>query len=430
MTQKDIIAKRLQKLPAPLPRIIYLARDLAKERGVSVYVVGGFVRDLLLGIENFDVDIVVERKGIDFAYQLASALDAKVIKHRAFGTATITTKDGTKIDIATSRQEFYPAPAALPRVAEGNIKDDLARRDFTVNALACHIDVGRFGEIVDFFNGTGDLKKKRIRFLHEKSFIDDPTRIIRAVRFEQRFGFHIDATTARFIRRAKEKKMLEKVGKHRLRDEIILLFKEQEPYKIVRRLATLYNLTFIDSGLALRGDLKKKFAALRMMPRRFQAMAGRKRDLELWLMYLSLFVSVLSNRKLRRFLHAYAFRRTEALRMLSFKKECARLQKQLSKKSLSALRLHALLDSLSYEVIMLVYALSQKRSIKQRINEFFVEHHHKKLTITGHDLVSLGLTPGPAFRAVFKKIFRAKINGTVHSRAEELALARKLIMGA
>lgn len=430
MKQKDILITRLRKLPTPLLRIIYCSRDLAKRQAVGVYLVGGFVRDLLLGVENLDLDLVVEREGIDFAYRLASLFDAQLIKHRAFGTATITTKDGIKIDIATSRKEYYPAPAALPRVTGGSIEDDLSRRDFTINALACHIDSERFGELVDFFDGIGDLRKKRIQFLHEKSFIDDPTRIIRAVRFEQRLGFRIDATTARFIRLAKKEKMLERVHKHRLRDELILVFKEKEPYKLVRRLDTLYNLTFVDPGLALRSDLKNKFDSIRTMPRRFQQIVVHKRGLELWLMYLSLFVSVLGGRQLHNFLRAYAFRRTEAIRILSFKKEFVRLKKQLSKKSLSSLKLHALLDPLSYEVIMLIDALSGKKIVRQRIKEFFVEYHHKKITITGHDLLSLGLKPGPGFRVIFRKVFRAKINGTVHNRREELALARKIIKSA
>lgn len=427
MIKKDTMVERLKKLPASLRRIIFLSRDLAKKRAVGVYVVGGFVRDLLLGVENFDLDIVVEREGIDFAYRLASLLGAHVTKHRAFGTATITKKDGMKIDIATSRKEHYPTPAALPRVAKGSIEDDLFRRDFTINALACHIDFERFGELVDFFDGVGDLKKKRIRFLHEESFVDDPMRIIRAVRFEQRFGFHIEKKTARFIRLAKEKKMLKKVHKHRLRDELILIFKEKEPYKVLRRLDTLYNLTFVDSGLVMRGDMKKKFCSIQRTHRLFEQTIVHRRVLELWLMYLSLFVSVLGCRKLKDFLHAYAFRRTEAIKIVSFKKEFGRLEKQLSKKLLSAVKLHALLDYLSYEVVMLTYALSRKQIAKQRIKEFFSQHHHKKLSITGEDLLSFGLKPGPRFRTIFREVFRAKINGRVSNRQEELALAKKII---
>ncbi|MDD5356312.1 MAG: hypothetical protein PHY56_07250, partial [Candidatus Omnitrophica bacterium] len=185
MMKKDLIIKRINKLPAQLQRIIFICRDLAAREKIDVYLVGGFVRDLLLGVDNFDLDIVVEKNGIDFAYKLSKILGAHIIKHRAFGTATITQKDGFKIDIATSRKESYLEPAALPLVSAGNIQDDLLRRDFTINAIACHIDFEKFGQLVDVCCGIKDLRKGYVRFLHEKSFIDDPTRIIRAVRFEQ-----------------------------------------------------------------------------------------------------------------------------------------------------------------------------------------------------------------------------------------------------
>ena len=259
MIKKDTISRRLNKLPKRLLRIIFLVRDLACKQNVGVYLVGGFVRDLLLAVENFDLDIVVEKDGIDFAYKLSSMLDAGVVKHRAFGTATITKKDGFKIDIATSRKEFYPQPAVLPLVSQGSIQDDLFRRDFTINAMACHIDFEKFGQLVDIFGGLRDLKERCIRFLHNKSFIDDPTRIIRATRFEQRFGFNIDRNTLHFIKQAKKLKMLEKVQKHRIRDELILIFKERRPYKILKRLRQIYNLSFIDKNIKLRSNFKKVF---------------------------------------------------------------------------------------------------------------------------------------------------------------------------
>ncbi|MFC1646629.1 polynucleotide adenylyltransferase, partial [Candidatus Omnitrophota bacterium] len=160
IVNKELIIKRLNRLPPELLHVIFLSRNLAKIQKVGVYLVGGFVRDLILGVENFDLDIVVEKDGIEFAYKLSRILDAHVLKHRAFGTATITTKDGLKIDIATCRKEFYPEPAVLPVVSKGSIEDDLFRRDFTINAMACHIDFERFGQFVDILGGLEDLKKK------------------------------------------------------------------------------------------------------------------------------------------------------------------------------------------------------------------------------------------------------------------------------
>lgn len=427
MIKKDIIISRLNKLPKSLQNIIFLARDLAKEQNMDVYLVGGFVRDLILGVKNFDLDIVVEKDGIDFAYKLSSKLDASIVKHRAFGTATITKKDGFKIDIATCRKEFYPQPAALPLVSQGSIQNDLFRRDFTINAMACHIDFKNFGQLLDLFGGLRDLKEGRICFLHENSFIDDPTRIIRAIRFEQRFGFNIDRKTLYFIKLAKKLKMLELVQKHRIRDELILIFKEKRPYKILKRLRQIYNLNFIDKNIVLRSNLKRVFYNLDKTCFWFENYFPHRRKLDIWLMYLMAFLYPLRLRSLRVLLKKYAFHSGQVKRIISFKKEFAKIDKNLSKEKLSIIKLHSLLHHLSYEVIILAFIFSKKQKTKQRIKEFFLKYHQKKLIITGDDLLSLGIKPSPEFKKIFKEVFRAKINGKIHSREEELSFVKKII---
>ncbi|MBL7197851.1 MAG: CCA tRNA nucleotidyltransferase [Candidatus Omnitrophica bacterium] len=427
MIKKESIIKQLNKLPSKLLHVIFLSRNLAKIQKVGVYLVGGFVRDLLLGVENFDLDIVVEKDGIDFAYKLSRILDAHVVKHRAFGTATITKKDGLKIDIATSRKEFYPAPAALPIVSKGSIEDDLFRRDFTINAMACHIDFEKFGQFVDISGGLKDLKEGRIRFLHEGSFIDDPTRIIRAVRFEQRFKFRIDSKTLRFIKQAEKLKMLEKVQKHRNRDEIILIFKERDPYRILRRFKQIYNLTFIDKNIKLSKDFKRIFSSIDKTCIWFQNNFSQRRSLDIWLMYLIVFLHPLSLKLLQQFLNTYAFYRGDTKRIISFKKEFSKIDNNLSKKKLSVIRSHNILHSLSYEVIILVSVMSKSQKTKQRIKDYFLRHHHKKLSITGDDLLSLGIEPGPKFRKIFQMVFRKKINDKIHTREEELEFVKKII---
>ncbi|MDD5006141.1 MAG: hypothetical protein PHS93_06540 [Candidatus Omnitrophica bacterium] len=427
MIQKGLLIKRLNSLPLELQHIIFLSRNLARIEKIGVYLVGGFVRDLLLGVDNFDLDIVVEKDGIEFAYKLSRILDGTVVKHKAFGTATITKKNGSKIDIATSRKEFYPAPAALPVVNEGGIEDDLFRRDFSINAMACHIDFEKFGRLVDRFNGLKDLKDGRIRCLHEESFIDDPTRIIRAVRFEQRLGFHIDKDTLRLIKQARNLGMLEKVQKHRIRDELILVFKEKNPYKVLRRLKQIYNLTFIDRHIKLNRDCKKVFFNLNKACVRFQHSFPQRRPLDIWLMYLMFFLSPIKLRFLQRILGKYAFCCGDTKRIISFNKEFRKIDKNLSKKKLSAAGLHSILSPLSYEVILLTLALSKRQRTKQRIQDFFVKHHHKKLTITGGDLLSLGIKPGPKFKKLFQVVLRAKINGKIHNREEELGFVKKII---
>jgi len=203
---------------------------IADKLKVKAYMVGGPVRDKLLGISNYDLDFVIEGDGIKFAQALNKVLKGKLTTYRAFGTATIES-DGRRIDIVTARREFYKHPAAYPDVAPGAIKDDLFRRDFTINAMAMALNKEDFGELVDFYNGRKDLKKGVIRVLHDKSFMDDPTRIFRAVRFSVRFGFRIEPRTKRLIREAVLDGLLGEVNAGRIRKEIELFLREKDPKK-------------------------------------------------------------------------------------------------------------------------------------------------------------------------------------------------------
>ncbi|MFH1622099.1 MAG: hypothetical protein ABIA97_03140 [Candidatus Omnitrophota bacterium] len=429
MIKKEFIIKKINNLPSELVHLIFLTRNLANIQKVGVYLVGGFVRDLILGVKNFDLDIVVERDGIDFAYKLSRILNAYVLKHRAFKTATITTREGLKIDIATCRREFYPEPAALPIVNKGTIDDDLFRRDFTVNAMACHIDFEKFGQFVDMSGGLSDLRKEKIRFLHEKSFIDDPTRIIRAVRFEQRFKFNIDLKTLQLIKQAKKFKMLERVQKHRIRDEIILIFKEKDPYRVLKRLKQLYNLSFIDKNIRFNKKFRKIFSRIDNISIWFQSEFSERRGLDIWLMYFIIFLAPFNIKQLNNFLSKFAFHRGDSKRMISFKKEFIKIDKKLSKSKISAIELYNILHVVSYEVTLLTYVISREKIVKKRIRDFFIKHHHKKLSITGKDLLALGVKAGPEFRRIFNKVFKEKINGKIHTYEEELELVKKILNG-
>ncbi|PLV59414.1 CBS domain-containing protein [Thermotoga sp. KOL6] len=222
------------------PKILNLFRLLGKfgdEVNMPVYVVGGFVRDLLLGIENLDIDIVVEGNAIEFAEYAKRFLPAKMVKHEKFMTASLFLKDGLRIDVATARMEYYESPAKLPDVEMSTIKKDLYRRDFTINAMAIKLNPADFGLLVDFFGGYRDLKNGIIRVLHTLSFVDDPTRIIRAIRFEQRFDFRIEETTEKLLKQAVEEGYLEKTTGARIRQEIEKILEERNPLKSIRRMA-------------------------------------------------------------------------------------------------------------------------------------------------------------------------------------------------
>ncbi len=230
------------KFSPKISGILKLGTEIAEQRNLPLFIVGGFVRDLLLKIRNLDIDLVVETKefkqGIEFAKHLAKILNGEITIHRGFGTAVITYNFNgkqMKMDIANARQERYNKAAALPDVCPTDILKDLGRRDFSINAMAICLNRSK-GRLLDPFKGREDLKKKRIRILHSLSFIDDPTRILRAMRFATRYNFHLEKKTKELIKEAIKKGMLKKLKPQRIEKEIKLILKEKTPIKIFSKL--------------------------------------------------------------------------------------------------------------------------------------------------------------------------------------------------
>ena len=205
----------------------------------GVYLVGGTVRDILLGEPSFDVDIAVEGDAIAFARSLAEALDGRVRAHDKFGTAVVLYGDDERVDVVTARTESYESPGALPTVAPGSIEDDLFRRDFTINAMAASLAGDDRGQLVDPFEGRADLEAGRIRVLHDRSFLDDPTRIFRAIRYENRYGFRMDEHTATLAHDAVALGHVHDLSGARMREELIALFEEGDVDHSIPRLAEL-----------------------------------------------------------------------------------------------------------------------------------------------------------------------------------------------
>lgn len=229
----------LSKLSNGCRRTVDDVADLAAEQGLSLYLVGGIVRDLLMERENVDLDFVVEEDAIAFARCFANKSGRKIITHERFGTATVYDQSNSGIDFATARQEVYAEPGALPEVQAGTIEDDLWRRDFSINAMAIKINGRNVGLLVDPCGGRSDLETGIIRVLHERSFVDDPTRILRAIRFEQRFGFRFDEKTIFMLEKAVLTKMPRRVTLPRYFAQFKLIFDEPDPVFVMVRIKEL-----------------------------------------------------------------------------------------------------------------------------------------------------------------------------------------------
>jgi len=246
----ETIRKRItQLLPKWLIKVIDNIGELADKQNVKAYLVGGFVRDLLLKYSNLDVDIVVEGDGIAFAKKVVKKFDGRIRSHKKFGTAVVILPNDFHIDFASARSEYYEHPAALPSVEKSSIYQDLHRRDFSVNSMAIALNKKNFGQILDFFGGQRDILEKRIKIMHNLSFIEDPTRIFRAVRFEQRYGFCMDSQTENLARNAIGMKLVDELTTSRVREELVALFSESKSWRVVMRLDNLKALRTIHPQL-------------------------------------------------------------------------------------------------------------------------------------------------------------------------------------
>ncbi|MBU4377215.1 MAG: CCA tRNA nucleotidyltransferase [Candidatus Omnitrophica bacterium] len=418
-------------LPKDILLIVNKIAKLAEKGGYKAYLVGGLVRDILLGVKNMDLDIVVEGDGPAFAALCAHKIGAALVVHKKFGTASLIMrkKPRIKIDIATARREFYEKPAALPLVEFSSIKDDLQRRDFTINAMALSINRKDFGTLIDFFGGTKDLAKKRIRVLHEKSFIDDPTRIFRAVRFEQRYGFRMDDVTARLIRNAKGARMFDGVSGERLRTEIELLLGEKDPVKVTKRMNGLDELRFISSKVRF-GTAEEEIC------RNVKKAAGlyggdffKERPLYLWLVYFMALIDSLSFSEAMKVCARLMMKRSDRSSIAAVKKSEKKILALLSaKKTTRPSEIYSVLVPLTSEALLFIMAKCTSQLAKRRIGAFLKKYKWARLSIGGEDIKRLGKQPGPYFAEILQKTLYAKIDGVVTTRQDELAFARTQLL--
>ncbi len=409
----------------------------ADEMGFSAFVVGGFVRDLLLGVENYDIDIVIEGNAIEFAERLTKKLCGSYVYHKRFGTAAVffpcpkgffpgkIKASHFKIDVAMTRTEIYERPAALPTVKFGPIENDLYRRDFTINAMAFKLDRHGFGELLDPFNGRKDLKEGKIRALHDLSFVDDPTRIFRAVRFEQRFDFKIEPHTEDLIKKAIGLKMVDRTQKQRIREEMIAILSEEESLKAVKRLSELNELRFIDPRLKLKETTKRLFNAVDETLSWYDRMELKKGHTpERWLIYFMALLDELDLSEVRRICADFVFTKADSAKALSYKKDSDKALLFLSRKGkLEPSQIYVCLKGLSDEVLILLIARTRSQAARRRIVSYLTKYANVRLSVKGDDLIKRGLKPGPHFRVIMEKTLHAKIDKVVRTGQEELAFA-------
>lgn len=437
--ERDLSRILRTRLPRGVQHLLREAQTLGDEMGVGVYAVGGFVRDLLLSrpaAEFDDVDLVVESDGIVFAHQLARRLNGRVREHRTFLTALIIFHDADgveqRLDVATARLEYYRYPAALPTVELSSIKMDLFRRDFTINAMAIRLNADRFGRLVDFFGGQGDVQRRIIRVIQALSFVEDPTRILRAVRFEQRYGFHLSVQCEKLTKNALKLELLNKVSGRRLLHELHLIFLEQTPQTSLMRLNELEVLAAVHPALALNQERTALLGHLREVLDWYRLLYYRQKP-DVPRMYLLALTSGLSYTDAESVFQRLEISESAIPDLLQLREKLRTLVPALhgmardSHIRISAL--YALLSPCDLETLLYLMARANSESVSRVLSQFICKWREIKPDITGKDLVDLGLTPGPSYAALLATALAAKLDGQAPTKREQLEVVRQTAAG-
>ncbi len=421
--------------------LIETVAAFARERGLNLYMVGGIVRDVLLRRHNDDIDFVLEgdartdnileNGAIQFAQALCAALGGKVSSYRPFGTATwlldevVAEKIGADlsqlppyVDFATARNEFYVRPTALPSVYGGSIKLDLHRRDFTINTLAVQLSPTSDYRLLDFYGGLRDLNERKIRALHSLSFVDDPTRVLRAARFEHRLQFEIEPRTAQLIERAHP--MLRRITGERLRNELKLLLNEAEPERALHLLEERGILNGIHPALRFPPEVGQAFIDARTTRNTWPIQPEKTRHI-----YWVLMMAALHPDELPAIAERLRFSQTFIKSFV----DAAHLRLQpgaLAEKSAPVSAIVARLDGVR-DLALLAAWITGDKLRQTRLSRYIAEWAHIRPTIDGNGLKAMGLTPGPRFGLILSRLRSAWLDGEIADMTEEAAMLNRLI---
>lgn len=403
--------------------------EVARTLGFKAYAVGGFVRDLLLKKPNFDLDIVIEGNGIVYAKKLATELGGRVRTHERFATAMVVLPDGFKVDIATARLEYYEYPAALPTIELSSLKLDLFRRDFTINAMAIQLNPKTFGTLNDFFNCQNDLKYKSIKVLHNLSFVEDPTRIFRAIRLEKRMDFTIAKHTERLMKNAVKMKLFGKADDPRFFTELKVILSEENPLPAVERLAELELFQFLWPDLKPNLKIDRRF--IHVLTQAHRSVSWFKLlylndTLQSWIVYLLAIMGRSGSRELRAFCKRFAIPQKTSALLIRQKEHSDKIGNLLARrKVLTNSELFWLFEELSIESLLYLMAVARKNRIKKYISNYVTTLRKTKNKTTGKKLQKMGYSPGPLFKSILNDLLSARLDKLVSSEQDEIDFIRK-----
>jgi tRNA nucleotidyltransferase (CCA-adding enzyme) len=387
------------------------------DRPEGVFLVGGTLRDILLGEENFDLDIAVEGDAIAFARALAATLGGRVTPHEKFGTAVVLYEPDGRVDVVTTRTEFYDSPGALPTVERAGLREDLFRRDFTINAMAVSLKASDFGRLVDPFGGRADLESRVLRVLHNLSFIDDPTRIFRAVRYEARHGFRLEEHSARLARGCIDMGLVGDLSSVRLRDELVALLEEPAAAGGIVRLGE------IGADRAIHPHLRGDAEAAALYERARALRDELHVEVPSWRIGFAALARGMTSEEAYDWLERLKVRRRDVDRIVGAVTVAPRIVERLRSERLDAAQVVTLADAFAPDAPLLALAHEELPELR----EYFTRLRDVQLEIGGQELAALGLPESPRVGEVLAELRRRKLNGELDGRESELEAAKALI---
>jgi len=423
--KKNMASMLKERLPR---RIITLIKDFgttADILGYNAYLVGGLVRDVFLKRENLDVDIVIEGDGISFAHKFAESHDVRIRSHKKFGTAVLIFPDGFKVDVATARMEYYETPAAPPTVETSSLKMDLFRRDFTINTLAIKLNKWDYGTLVDYFGGQKDLREKVIRVLHNLSFVEDPTRVFRAIRFEQRFGFGIGKLTLTLMKNAVDINCFKDLSGRRLFTELKLLLMESRPIKAIEKMNELDLLQFISPDIEYTESLGKILEDVKAVISWFDLLYLEE-SYDTWKVFWYGLTSPLDAKALGDLAKKMQMNDLESRRMIAQRLDVNKVLDRLYRlKGDNNYSIYSLLSQYDTEILLFMMAKANNEKIRRIISNYFTKLKGKKVRLKGKELKEMGFEPGPLYKEIFTRLLEANLNGKVDTKEDEINFVKE-----
>jgi tRNA nucleotidyltransferase (CCA-adding enzyme) len=426
--QKNVKTRQIenilnQRLDNRVCHLLYNIGETGHGLGFNMYVVGGFVRDLLLNRKIDDIDIVVEGDGIQFAKAYAAKEGCRVNTYKKFGTAVIIFPDGFKVDVASARLEYYKTPASLPIVENSSIKLDLARRDFTINTLAVHLNPDSFGVLIDYFGANRDLKDKTIRTIHNLSFVEDPTRIFRAIKFSNRFGFKIGKVTDNLIKNAISIDCFKHLSGLRVLSEIKQIFEEENPIPAIKSLESYglekiihKELTIIPNTYLLLESVNKILS--------WHDLLYVDEEYPRWAVYFMALLNRCSYKVSDQICDRLKVPVKERRMLLDQRYKAEKRLYQIENADhYSKQDLYWGLINFRSEFILYMMALAKSETTKKAISTFYTHQRQIKPFTKGRDILSIGVKPGPVFSTILNQILNQKLDGKLKTKKQEMQFA-------